>query len=74
MYHYVMARLLWNPAENIEDIFIDYLQKGFGTTSDEMKRYFSRWKWGFTDHSLSLATKDLAQALKKHKMKISADA
>jgi len=64
LYHYVMARLLWNPAEDVEDIFTDYLQKGFGTAADEMKRYFSRWKWGFSDHSLSMATKDLAQALK----------
>ncbi len=64
-YHYIMARLLWNPDEDIDTIFEDYVQSGFGTAANDMRRYFTRWRWGYSYRLLSLATRDVDKALKK---------
>ena len=38
--YYVLAQLLWDPAQNVDDIIDDYCQKGFGKAADVMKKYF----------------------------------
>lgn len=38
--YYVLAQLLWDPAQNVDDIIDDYCQKGFGKAADIMKKYF----------------------------------
>lgn len=38
--YYVMSKLLWNPNLNIDELFDDYCQSGFGAGGDSVKRYF----------------------------------
>lgn len=40
--YYVMARLLWNPALDIDALLDDYCRSGFGNGADAVKRYFLR--------------------------------
>jgi hypothetical protein len=63
LYHYVMGRLLWNPDADIEEIFADFLEKGFGGAAPLMRRYFTRWRSGYSDWKLGPAAKDIAAAL-----------
>ena len=65
LYHYVLARLLWNPDEDVDSIVDDYLQKGFGNSAVDMRNYFSRWKWCYSQRKLASATHDIAKALEK---------
>jgi hypothetical protein len=63
LYHYVMGRLLWDPDADIEGIFADFLEKGFGGAAPQMRRYFTRWRCGYSEGKLGPAMKDIAAAL-----------
>lgn len=39
--YYVLAKLLWDPSQNVDDIVQDYCKQGFGTAAPAMQRYFS---------------------------------
>jgi hypothetical protein len=38
--YYVMARLLWNPDLDVDDLLDDYCGSGFGAGAESVKRYF----------------------------------
>lgn len=38
---YVLAKLLWNPAEDVDALVKDYCEKGFGSASEYVRAYFS---------------------------------
>jgi hypothetical protein len=38
---YVLAKLLWNPEQNVDEIIDDYLRHGFGPAAEPMRRYFT---------------------------------
>ena len=38
--YYVMARLLWNPDLNVDELLDDYCRSGFGAGAEPVKRYF----------------------------------
>jgi hypothetical protein len=40
--YYVLARLLWNPAEDVDALIKDYCDAGFGNASPQVQRYFAR--------------------------------
>lgn len=40
--YYVLARLLWNPEQDVDAIIDDYCRAGFGPAAPAMKRYFAR--------------------------------
>ena len=63
LYHYVMGRLLWDPDADIEGIFEDFLEKGFGGAAPLMRRYFTRWRRGYSDWLLNPAARDIVAAL-----------
>jgi hypothetical protein len=62
LYHYVLARLLWDPRQEAEEIVEDYLKKGFGSSASIMRRYFERWKYGCSAGIRHLAARDLNRA------------
>jgi hypothetical protein len=39
---YVLARLLWDPEQDVDRLIGDYCQKGFGPAAPALKRYFAR--------------------------------
>lgn len=39
---YVLARLLWDPSRNVDDIIDDFCNAGFGKGAPYIKKYFSR--------------------------------
>lgn len=39
--YYVLAQLLWDPAQPVEDIIRDYCEKGFGAGADDMRKYYA---------------------------------
>jgi hypothetical protein len=39
--YYVLAKLLWNPAADVDTIITDYCKAGFGPASDPVRRYFT---------------------------------
>lgn len=39
--YYVLAKILWNPAADVDAIITDYCRAGFGPASDPVKRYFT---------------------------------
>ncbi len=63
LYHYVLARLLWNPDEELEELFADYLAKGFGRSAPHMRRYFTLWRNGYSDWKIGTAAKAVQKAL-----------
>lgn len=38
--YYVLARLLWDPAQDAEDVVQDYCQRGFGPAASAVRHYF----------------------------------
>jgi len=38
---YVLAQLLWDPAQELKDIVNEYCQIGFGEAAEEVKKYFA---------------------------------
>jgi hypothetical protein len=40
--YYVVARLHWNPEENVDAIIDDYCRAGFGPAAPAIRRYFDR--------------------------------
>ena len=39
--YYVMAKLLWNPDSDVDQIINDYCKSGFGPSSEKVKAFFS---------------------------------
>ena len=39
--YYVLAQLLWDPAQDVDAIIDDYCVKGFGPAADELKAYYA---------------------------------
>ena len=39
--YYVLARLLWDPALDVDSIVDDFCRSGFGNAADEMKKYYA---------------------------------
>ncbi|MBQ9337046.1 MAG: DUF4838 domain-containing protein [Lentisphaeria bacterium] len=39
--YYVLAQLLWDPAQDVDAIIDDYCTKGFGPAAPELKAYFA---------------------------------
>jgi hypothetical protein len=39
--YYVLAKLLWDPSQNVDSLIKDYCDKGFGTASPDIQKYFS---------------------------------
>ncbi len=39
--YYVLAKLLWDPSQNVDDIVKDYCNKGFGKASPAVQKYFA---------------------------------
>jgi len=39
--YYVLAQMLWDPAQSVDAIIDDYCKSGFGPAADEMKAYFA---------------------------------
>lgn len=50
--YYVLARMLWNPAQNPAEIIDDYCRSGFGSAAEDVKEYFA---------SLERMTKEFAK-------------
>lgn len=40
--YYVLARLLWNPAADVDAILDDYCRAGFGAAAGDVRKYLSR--------------------------------
>lgn len=40
---YVLARLLWDPSEDVKAIQADYVEKAFGAAAPAMNRYYERF-------------------------------
>jgi hypothetical protein len=40
--YYVVARLHWNPEQNVDAIVDDYCKSGFGPAAKSVRRYFDR--------------------------------
>ncbi len=40
--NYVLAKLLWDPSQDIDALIKDYCDKGFGAASPSIQKYFSR--------------------------------
>ena len=40
--YYVLAQMLWDPTQNVDDIIDDYCTSGFGPAAPELKAYFAR--------------------------------
>ncbi len=40
--YYVLARLLWNPASDVDAVLDDYCRSGFGSAWRQVRRYFTR--------------------------------
>jgi hypothetical protein len=38
--YYVVARLHWNPDQDVDDLINDYCRAGFGPTAQSVRRYF----------------------------------
>ena len=38
--YYVLAKLLWNPAADVDALVKDYCEKGFGTAAEPIREYF----------------------------------
>ncbi len=64
LYHYVLGRLLWDPDANVEGIFEDFLDKGFGRAAAPMRKYFRLWRRGYSDWKLEAADRAIKEALK----------
>ena len=39
--YYVLASLMWDPAQSVESIVDDFCTKGFGDASEDMKKYYA---------------------------------
>jgi hypothetical protein len=39
--YYVLAKLLWDPSQNVDALIQDYCDKGFGPASPDIQKYFS---------------------------------
>jgi hypothetical protein len=39
--YYVLAKLLWDPSQNVDTLIQDYCNKGFGKASPEIQKYFA---------------------------------
>ena len=65
LYHYMLARLLWNPEEEVNRVVEDFIKKGFGEAAGDMNRYFKRWTCGYSTQARSLAGQDVRGALGK---------
>ncbi len=39
---YVLARLMWDPEQDVDRLIDDYCEKGFGPAAPALKRYFAR--------------------------------
>lgn len=39
---YVLAKLLWDPSQDIDELIIDYCDAGFGPASPAVQKYFAR--------------------------------
>ena len=64
LYHYVLGRLLWDPDANVEGIFEDFLERGFGGAAPPMRKYFTLWRRGYSDWKLEPAERAIKEALK----------
>jgi hypothetical protein len=62
LYHYVLARLLWDPGTEADEIVEDFLEKGFGKGAPLMRRYYRRWICGYSPGIRRLAAGDLRRA------------
>lgn len=76
--YYVVARLHWNPEQNVDAIVDDYCKSGFGPAAKSVRRYFDRLELllddaaakdkkpvsVFTPEALAGLRKDLEQARK----------
>ena len=40
--YYVLARLLWNPQRDVEEVIAEYCQDGFGPAAGPVRAYFDR--------------------------------
>ncbi|MFV2066183.1 MAG: DUF4838 domain-containing protein [Pirellulales bacterium] len=40
--YYVLAKLLWNPHANVEELVDEYCAAGFGPAAETIRRYFDR--------------------------------
>jgi hypothetical protein len=75
--YYVVARLHWNPEQDVNAIVDDYCQAGFGPASKSVRRYFDRLeslmsevatkktKAAFSAEALGGLRKELEQARKE---------
>ena len=63
LYHFVLGRLLWDPDTDAQSVFEDFLANGFGPAAPPMRRYFTRWRFGYADGLLNSAAVDIAAAL-----------
>jgi len=39
--YYILAKLLWDPSQDIDALIKDYCDKGFGSASSDIQKYFS---------------------------------
>lgn len=62
LYHYVLARLLWDPEASVDQLVEDYLEKGFGRAAPHMRGYFLRWKCAYSPGIAGRAGRDLGRA------------
>lgn len=61
--YWIAARMCWDTSLNFTDLFEEWIDVAFGTASEPMKRYFTRWLYQrVTDNSLACATNDLFEA------------
>ena len=49
--YYVVARLHWDPSQNVDAIIDDYCASGFGPAAKTMRRYFDTLEALFTESS-----------------------
>lgn len=65
--YYVLAKLLWDPAADVDAIIDDYCRAGFGPAAPQIKRYFARIEQITSsiaaDNSAAARTKDMSLSL-----------
>lgn len=61
--YYVLAKLLWNPALDVDALVDDYCRSGFGAGASAVRRYFDRLET-LTDLAAASVGEEMEEALR----------
>ncbi|MBL8830193.1 MAG: DUF4838 domain-containing protein, partial [Planctomycetaceae bacterium] len=61
---WLSAKLAWDPAQDVEQLFQQYLREAFGAGAPALERMYRRWSVGYwpTSHELALSFRDVDEA------------